>query len=445
MGPLFGGEVDGARHLLGGVALDPAEAGQREAEGVPEARAPHRGEGVTAVKDGHPRKARVEEKEHGPLAVEVEQADKASLLQVETNPPWPPQALFAVVFVEPLLLQRAIARTMDNAATSRGMSPDIYYLRGGEIKRGLAHFLGGFFISGIHSKMPTKKSTRQSVNPGALTSAGHKCVLRKGTGHSGKRHNITLKEAERLYKTIKLLHDLFTENEISYWVTGGTLIGAIRHRGVIPWDDDGDVCIMKSDVPKLRKLIQRFKKRRYTLSEGDEDADEEKKLCRKEADTCTWFLEYDGEHSLGVDIFVMQKVGPIITYADPYWRDAENGGKRCYFLEAYTFPLVPTLFGNFWVMTPFNSIEHLNHCYGTSWNSKRSASTITAQKDGLTPSRNGCCPTTTKPYGPGRNLCKECAPREYTRLPKTDVAELTPGRGALTGPAVKIEGPMWSG
>lgn len=224
--------------------------------------------------------------------------------------------------------------------------------------------------------MPRKKSRRKSnkkTKSRKKVQRITKCTLRKSRRGSKNKYNISKKEAERLYMTIKTLHDIFIKNNISYWVTGGTLIGAIRHRGVIPWDDDGDVCIMKKDVPKLRKLIKTFKRKGYILKEGEEDddaSDDEELLCWEKPDSCTWYLEYDGKHSLGVDIFIMEKVGPIITYADPYWRTAGNGGKRCYFLEQFTFPLIPTLFGNFWVMTPFNSVEHLNQCYGVSWNSK---------------------------------------------------------------------------
>lgn len=184
------------------------------------------------------------------------------------------------------------------------------------------------------------------------------------------RYNITKGQAQRLYKTMKDLNDILLKNGIAYWVTGGSLIGALRHRGIVPWDDDGDICIMRKDVNKLRKLVPLFERKNYILEEGTADEDDgSPEPCVNKKNSCTWFLEPKGKNSLGVDIFVMDRIGPLVTYADPSWRNAPNGGRTCYFLHRYIFPLIPVRFGNFWVMTPYNAIEHLNQCYGTDWNS----------------------------------------------------------------------------
>lgn len=54
---------------------------------------------------------------------------------------------------------------------------------------------------------------------------------------------------------MKFYNQVCRNNNLDYWLWSGTLLGAERHEGFIPWDEDADVGMLRTDFEKLKKII----------------------------------------------------------------------------------------------------------------------------------------------------------------------------------------------
>ncbi len=64
---------------------------------------------------------------------------------------------------------------------------------------------------------------------------------------------------------LKKLDEVCKKHNITYYADGGTLLGAIRHKGFIPWDDDIDVVMFREDYDRFLKIAKKEFKHPYFL------------------------------------------------------------------------------------------------------------------------------------------------------------------------------------
>ena len=110
---------------------------------------------------------------------------------------------------------------------------------------------------------------------------------------------------------LKWFHDLCIENNLTYYVAAGTMLGAARHQGFIPWDDDVDVLMPRSDIKKLEEIMSN-NSGRYVFESTATQALDFYYTFPKIYDTTTTLVEntkYKIKRGIYIDIFPIDGMG----------------------------------------------------------------------------------------------------------------------------------------
>lgn len=79
------------------------------------------------------------------------------------------------------------------------------------------------------------------------------------------------KEQEGLLSLLKEIDVICKENNINYYLAGGSCVGAVRHGGFLAWDDDADIHMTRSDYKRFKEIVETTKKNRIVLTKEESE------------------------------------------------------------------------------------------------------------------------------------------------------------------------------
>ncbi|MGL4427190.1 MAG: LicD family protein, partial [Alphaproteobacteria bacterium] len=166
---------------------------------------------------------------------------------------------------------------------------------------------------------------------------------------------------QSVYQAIKDVSEVFEMNNFEYRLTFGSLLGAVRHKGFIPWDDDLDFLFFMKDRPALLALLPQFKKLGYTSNESKERPNFAlfKTVTLQKGPRRT-------SVQLAIDLFPYELQGDkFVLYANPplkkmfpnhWYHKSEIEAKKRY------------AFGPLSLWGPLGAEAYLERGYGADWN-----------------------------------------------------------------------------
>lgn len=168
--------------------------------------------------------------------------------------------------------------------------------------------------------------------------------MKKRMKESKARNETAVNEKEKLFHVLTDL--LFTfdqvcrDNNLTYSIFGGTLLGAVRHHGFIPWDDDIDVTMPRTDYDKLMRLSNSLFDYPYFLQNPITDHGYHKGFARLRNSETTEIAvidaAFDCNHGAFIDIFPMDAVPDDKKEFDKLTRKMSRQVKMLHFAGRYS-------------------------------------------------------------------------------------------------------------
>ena len=172
--------------------------------------------------------------------------------------------------------------------------------------------------------------------------------------------------ATELYDLLKCTHAIFQHFGITYWLTGGSMIGYMRHGGIIPWDDDIDICCFNRDKEKIfsEEVQDAFRRNNVKVVEDQTFNIVSPTLSKIYRSTVKSKAHKSGQVPYPfVDIFYMVEPNEHSNSI----RFMSNGNDHHWISPEELFPLKKIQFGPVTAMAPSNPLPQLERGYGEEW------------------------------------------------------------------------------
>lgn len=117
---------------------------------------------------------------------------------------------------------------------------------------------------------------------------------------------------EKILETMKFIDKLCRDHGIVYFIMGGTALGAVRHGGFIPWDDDLDIFMTPDQYQNFKSVFEKVNSEQYVLQEWRTDS-KYLEYAKVRMNGTTFIEEHfkdrkDMHHGIYVDIMILHKI-----------------------------------------------------------------------------------------------------------------------------------------
>jgi len=152
--------------------------------------------------------------------------------------------------------------------------------------------------------------------------------------------------ATHLYTILKDVTKILQEHNLQYFISFGTLLGAVRHGGLIPWDTDTDILIAEKDKYRAIEILKKILPVHYKVME-DHDSNIVGSIVR---------VNFSEINTLHIDLFTYFERNNEVIY-----------GYNRKFLKEDIFPLEKVKFYNLELSVPNNIEKQLKIFYGNDY------------------------------------------------------------------------------